>query len=274
MIYPQGGPTYDKNPNPRPGPMPWINPPGRLPPGSRGMPTPMARPTDANMLPAFNALQSAIPGIFGNQQPAPLVPGEMPPKQDPFTSGITPPGGGRSPFQRLTGTTAGPTDTVPAWLSPGEAVLNRNAAQMAGRGNIDYLNKLGGAPGYDQGIGYVDQKSVDPIWNEIQLQAPHIDVASLREKAQQSGISSAMIRGLLQAAFKGKPGQYGMNTQPGQMDWSNNIAQGYAGGGIVEEPGTFAVGQHLFNPETGNPVQGGGEGIYWDAHEPGVGNNE
>jgi hypothetical protein len=35
------------------------------------------------------------------------------------------------------------TDTVPAMLTPREAVLNRNAAEMAGRGNIEQLNQEG-----------------------------------------------------------------------------------------------------------------------------------
>src|SRR4029077_5311968 len=35
------------------------------------------------------------------------------------------------------------TDTVPAMLTPREAVLNRNAAEMAGRGNIEALNERG-----------------------------------------------------------------------------------------------------------------------------------
>jgi hypothetical protein len=35
------------------------------------------------------------------------------------------------------------TDTVPAMLTPREAVLNRNASELAGRGNIEALNKEG-----------------------------------------------------------------------------------------------------------------------------------
>jgi hypothetical protein len=35
------------------------------------------------------------------------------------------------------------TDTVPAMLTPREAVLNRNAAELAGRGNIEKLNQEG-----------------------------------------------------------------------------------------------------------------------------------
>jgi hypothetical protein len=36
-----------------------------------------------------------------------------------------------------------PSDTVPAMLTPREAVLNRNASELAGRGNIEALNKEG-----------------------------------------------------------------------------------------------------------------------------------
>src|SRR5262245_50153455 len=36
-----------------------------------------------------------------------------------------------------------PGDTVPAMLTPREAVLNRNASELAGRGNIEALNQEG-----------------------------------------------------------------------------------------------------------------------------------
>ncbi len=42
-------------------------------------------------------------------------------------------------------TTVPSTDTVPAMLTPREAVLNRNAAELAGRGNIEKLNQEGNA---------------------------------------------------------------------------------------------------------------------------------
>jgi hypothetical protein len=41
------------------------------------------------------------------------------------------------------GSKAGPTDIVPAMLSPGEAVLNKGAAEHVGRGIIEHLNKIG-----------------------------------------------------------------------------------------------------------------------------------
>lgn len=44
----------------------------------------------------------------------------------------------------------GTVDTVPAMLAPGEAVLNKSAAEMLGRGMIALLNKLGQA---DMGTG-------------------------------------------------------------------------------------------------------------------------
>jgi hypothetical protein len=49
-----------------------------------------------------------------------------------------------------------PTDTVPAMLTPGEAVLNREAAELLGRGTIKKLNHAGvqmrQVPGYADGI--------------------------------------------------------------------------------------------------------------------------
>lgn len=44
---------------------------------------------------------------------------------------------------RVPGKGSGKVDTVPAKLAPGEAVLNRAAADMTGRGLIAALNKLG-----------------------------------------------------------------------------------------------------------------------------------
>lgn len=49
-----------------------------------------------------------------------------------------------------------PTDTVPAMLTPGEAVLNREAAELLGRGAIKKLNQVGmkmrQVPGYADGV--------------------------------------------------------------------------------------------------------------------------
>lgn len=49
----------------------------------------------------------------------------------------------------------GPTDTVPAWLSPGEAVLNKGAAELIGRDKIAHVNRMGmrfqNAPGFYDG---------------------------------------------------------------------------------------------------------------------------
>lgn len=49
-----------------------------------------------------------------------------------------------------------PTDTVPAMLTPGEAVLNREAAELLGRGTIKKLNQAGvqmrQVPGYADGV--------------------------------------------------------------------------------------------------------------------------
>jgi hypothetical protein len=49
-----------------------------------------------------------------------------------------------------------PTDTVPAMLTPGEAVLNREAAELLGRGTIKKLNHAGvqmrQVPGYADGV--------------------------------------------------------------------------------------------------------------------------
>ena len=48
--------------------------------------------------------------------------------------------GGRT---RVPGQGSGKVDTVPAMLAPGEAVLNKGAAEHVGRGKIAKLNKIG-----------------------------------------------------------------------------------------------------------------------------------
>lgn len=63
--------------------------------------------------------------------------------------GLTPPGGDllglgfAKGTARVPGKGDGTKDTVPAKLAPGEAVLNKPAADMAGRGLIAVLNKMG-----------------------------------------------------------------------------------------------------------------------------------
>lgn len=44
---------------------------------------------------------------------------------------------------RVPGKGSGKVDTVPAMLAPGEAVLNKEAAERVGRGTIDVLNAIG-----------------------------------------------------------------------------------------------------------------------------------
>jgi hypothetical protein len=175
-----------------------------------------------------------------NNRWPPTGPGEL-----PQPNAIQPPFGGPS------GPSAGPTDTVPAWLTPGEAVLNRNAVQLAGRGNIDQLNRMGGAMGYAGGIGYVDPKDVDPIWQEIQLQAPGINVAALRQKAQQSGISSGMIRGLVQAFMKSRTGTPNTYQTNAPTDLGSLQVEGYAHGGFI--------GGQPYAMQTGEPWYYGGQ---------------
>jgi hypothetical protein len=78
------------------------------------------------------------------------------PTQGPFSAGwqwrgqaAPPPFIGAMPGQAR-------TDTVPAMLSPHEAVLNVNAANMLGRDNIDRLNRAGNwAGGFQAGTSNV-----------------------------------------------------------------------------------------------------------------------
>jgi hypothetical protein len=182
-------------------------------------------------------------------------------------------------------------DTVPAWLTPGEAVLNPQAAQMAGRGNIDNLNRLGqGTVGYAGGIGYVDPQSVDPAQQNVQLTAPSISPAllgDLKTKAAQAGISPTAFNGLLQAVMKGlnKPGQqapppsanyaaagspapvYGASGYPSAIP-----AQGYKWGDANVEPspipgasqGDKFYGGAQFNPNRWGDV----DQAYQDVYNP------
>lgn len=89
-------------------------------------------------------------------------------------------GAGRLTFshgtERVPGHGSGHVDTVPAMLAPGEAVLNRAAAEQFGRGNIAQLNAAGarqmgfGMHGSDemndflrsQGIGVAPQVNMTP----------------------------------------------------------------------------------------------------------------
>jgi hypothetical protein len=151
-------------------------------------------------------------------------------------------------------------------------VLNKNAAQMAGRGNIDYLNNLGGTPGYDQGIGYVDPKNADPLFQNIALSAPNIDVAALSKKASQLGINPTALSGLVNEVMKGiKKKQSDASvvptTPPGYTggsayDWAaNQPVQGYAHGGHAEGGGNSGQGGLYINPANDPPGGIGEVGI-------------
>lgn len=79
----------------------------------------------SNSLTPGNIFTTAARGIFGQQQqPINRAEGGM------ASSG----GKGKDPKG---------TDTIPAMLSPGEAILNRGATEHLGGGIIDHLNKLG-----------------------------------------------------------------------------------------------------------------------------------
>ncbi len=231
------------------GPAPWANPSGQQ--------TQAGNPND--MSGAAWANPGAVSNAGGGQMTWP-VPGEMPPKTGPdYGGGIKP------PFSwPPAGQGKGTSDTVPAWLTPGEGVLNTGAAQLMGRNNIDQLNRTGqavtgfqmgtgrvppfiqnrvqnamanhpfmqnftpgqvaqhwiqrrqGGPGggmspmasgYEGGIGYVPPSSVDPAWQNINLQAPGMNIGALQQLAAQSRLSPTAISGLLQAvaqAYKRK----------------------------------------------------------------------
>ncbi len=269
MISPQGGPTYYNR----------GVPPGRLPPNPimpSGVPgtgftaAGASRPDPlAGWVSPYGPQQPQAGqlGTAGGQMAWPQ-PGEVPPQsKDP---GITP------PFQwPPQGQGKGTTDTVPAWLTPGEGVLTPGAASAVGRGNITNLNsqyppsgnKTGqavtgyqmgtpqvppgivppfamaraqqyqaghpwsqryspgqvaqhwqqrqGAPGYEGGIGYVPQSSIDPAWQQVNLQAPGMNISALKDLAAQSRLSPTAISGLLQAVAQAYKRKQAMGSQDG-----------------------------------------------------------
>ena len=224
----------------------------------------------------------------------------------------------------------GPTDTVPALLTPGEGVLTRGAMGLLPRGSVEAMNALaarrnGGTlplPGkrfrgamkmegggevrgptveinpharrplddrllsllerlreasefgdvqdatqrrgvnlgqYGQplrlqgggevpGIGYVSKAQQDPVWQDIQLQAPRIDITQLKSKAAMQGIDPKTISSVLQlfgsGYGSGLSANYARAGSPtpvyGQSGYPSAIpVQGYGIGGMVGEPIEF-----------------------------------
>jgi hypothetical protein len=106
-----------------------------------------------------------IPASTGTLPQPPAAPGNaiagspfgpisgLSPNATPPGPASLPPGYGTAIKHMAGGGSVGNTDTVPAMLTPGEYVLNRDAAQQIGRGRLDQLNA--GGPIHMQGGGEI-----------------------------------------------------------------------------------------------------------------------
>jgi hypothetical protein len=103
----------------------------------------------------------------------------------------------------------------------------------------------------------VSQSQQDPAWQEVSLNAPHIDIGKLKSSAQNQGISPSTISSVLnlikqtggglsnaQSGFYSAAGSstpvYGESGYPSAIPVS-----GYAGGGEITGPNTIPAGKFL-----------------------------
>jgi len=237
MITPNGIPTYD------PGRMP----PGIVPPPIGRMPPGQVPPYTRPLVDPRGISMSPRPGLSPNQTSGmQSVLGNIVQYGNPY--------GSNNPYP------VGSTDTVLAKLTPGEGVLNTGAMQIAGRAAVDNLNKMGlqGTVGYQSGTSNVgwDASSPQSNWPDVQLSAPHIDIAALAQKARQNGLSPTAIKSLVQLGMKAMGKGYGTTpyqgyqgtptldpttwTNDSSYGWTPNAIPAYSHGGIVSgwEPGT------------------------------------
>jgi hypothetical protein len=101
-------------------------------------------------------VSSQVPASTGTLPQPPAAPGNaiagspfgpissLSPSATPPGPSSMPPGYGTAIKHMAGGGSVGGTDTIPAMLTPGEYVINRDAAQQIGRGRLDQLNAEGG----------------------------------------------------------------------------------------------------------------------------------
>lgn len=118
-----------------------------------------ARATDMSGLAAMQNIAPNTPTPYGLTPPAPqMTAAPLPRRRSPSTpflldedqanyrqspSGLSLGRGYAKGIARVPGKGDGKKDTVPAKLAPGEAVLNKSAADRMGRGLIAALNQMG-----------------------------------------------------------------------------------------------------------------------------------
>jgi hypothetical protein len=145
-----------------------------------------------------------------------------------------------SPKRDLSLMAARGTDTVPAMLTPREAVLNRNAAELAGRGKIERLNEAGNklaAEGVDLAGGGKAMKTKPKV------------------KGYQGGAGAVQYnRGAVNRQVPVPQGQAGGN--PGAVQYNRGVGGPQQAGGypVPQVPASFyPPGRALF--------QGGTSGV-------------
>jgi hypothetical protein len=153
------------------------------------------------------------------------------------------------------------TDSVPAMLTPREAVLNRNAAELAGRGNIEQLNQEGNV---------LAKKGVD-LAAKGQASVPKVKVPVSKAVASGNVLKYVLPGELRREAAAGLPklagGTKNMKSKPKKMQSGSPYAQGFEkmqgfqGGGQVNRrfnPAADAGGYYgATDPVAGGPVPGG-----------------
>jgi hypothetical protein len=144
------------------------------------------------------------------------------------------------------------TDTTPAMLTPGEAVLNKAATEHLGRDTIDVLNAIGniklgqtdvaqqpagppthadihgagGIPGYAQGSSSTGQ--IDPIAGQGGTWGPSGDTPA---PSGNTGLRSSLGLGVPRPAPAPKPIGYesGTSMVPGYSDGTSDVGDGSGG---------------------------------------------
>jgi hypothetical protein len=139
---------------------------------------------------------------------------------------------------RVPGKGDGKTDTTPAMLAPGEAVLNRAAAEHLGRGVIDMLNAIGA---HKMGLDLNPNQSGGQDTRDVSTPAKGAKDDSGQKVSNQTGGTPGYAKGTSKVPGKGAKGKApqggstGAGGSPGPM--SPEIMQaimqmgGGAGGG-------------------------------------------
>lgn len=108
-----------------------------------------------------------------------------------------------------------------------------------------YMQRRGGgmqAPmGYEGGIGYVPPSSVDPAWQNVNLQAPGMNIGALKDLAAQSRLSPQAISGLLQAVAQAYKRKQAMGTPQDGTSYGGFMGQSAASAPSGYDQGTSDV---------------------------------